>query len=134
MSKNKILLIFLAAIIGFLAGVLISFLLPYGNPVSRYIANPIVEGLSGNTEGFIIAKTNDMITLKKGNSQIEIYIEEGRGLTTFFDKDKKKMIFDEIRIGDYLTGGISILISPEDAASIGRKSGDLIAQRFTVSR
>lgn len=96
-----------------------------------------LQQINASTEGIVAEKNDEYFILSddKGN-QLKLFYEP-RGLTSFSDlKDLSKDIpYSDIKVGDRLKGGISIIVSKENAVGKtgNRKLGDMIAHRFIRS-
>lgn len=101
----------------------------------EFILNPSLQQLSANVEGGLVEKAKDYFILGAGNNRVKIFIEQ-RGLTSFLlSSDLTKYIeYDNLKIGDTLKGGVSIVIDEESAIGMSgiRKRGDIIAHNFVV--
>lgn len=137
---KQTLLVLLIAAIGFAAGFMVEYqLLPKEAPLpSALLENPVIDELYADAEGIVIAKNEDSITLDKSGRQIIMYMEEGAGITLFSwqSNHSLRMDFSEVKIGDSLKGGVSIVVLPESTRGLSksRNIGDMIANRFLVSR
>lgn len=104
---------------------------------ASFIVSPSLASLSADTEGKVINKTDDSLTIEKDGSKITLLIEEISGLTRFTTKTNQgiqAIKFKDISIGDYIKGGLSVIT--KDSAAVGmsrpRKVGDIIAHAFMV--
>lgn len=101
----------------------------------EFILNPSLQVLSANIEGELTEKGNDYFVLESGNNKVKIFIEP-RGLTTFALSSQldKYIKYEDLKVGDTLKGGISIVISEESTIGMtgNKKRGDIIAHFFAV--
>lgn len=105
----------------------------------EFLASPLIDTFYANVEGRVVTKTADSLTLQKDGNKLTMFIEEDTGLTSFSLSSKQglqTLDFDDVRVGDYIKGGISIIATPSSAVGLSkpRKVGDVIAHRFTVER
>ena len=142
--KRKIIFIFIIIIVGIL-----SFLVTYKvanedkivikkNEIAvpqEFVLNPSLQILSANVEGTLAEKADDYFILEADGHRVKIFIEP-RGLTSFLlSSDMTKYIdYDELKVGDTLKGGVSIVVSEESTIGMTgeRKRGDIIAHNFVV--
>ena len=104
-----------------------------------FLSNPVIEKAYANVEGKVIARSKDSFSLEKNGQQVQIFVEESVNLTTFKEKvatGEAEVHFAEINNGDFIKGGISVVINPSSTVGLSKpkKSGDIIGQRFTVIR
>ncbi|MBI2039524.1 hypothetical protein HYT18_00450 [Candidatus Microgenomates bacterium] len=98
------------------------------------LKNPLITRLYANTQGTVLAKDQDSITLQKDDSTISLKIKEGSGITTFTDlATNNTTSFENIKVGDYLMGGVSvttrnITVGVPPIAEIG----EIVAHHFDV--
>lgn len=142
--KTKIIL--LAIVI---AAFILSFYISYGLsnkpkvtikkniiPVPQeFILNPYLQKLSANIEGKLIEKGKDYFVLESNNNKVKLFMEP-RGLTFFalLSNPNEEVEYEDIKIGDSLKGGVSIIVSEENAIGMSakRNRGDIIAHYFIV--
>lgn len=145
MGKFRILLIFiLVTIAGLISGYLLERkIVPPLSPNPSlplpvtFLANPVLDNVYANAEGTVIAKTEDSFIIEKDNQQITLFIEEKTGLTTFAKQTssgQQSISFNEVQVGDYIRGGVSIVITTDRTVGLAKKRnvGDILAHRFIV--
>lgn len=122
----------------FAAGFFLERNLPKNPPASyipfppEFLTSPLIGTFYANVEGTVRDKKKDFMILQKDNKIIKVLIAEDSGLTTF-GKGKNEIKFEDIKIGDSLKGGISIIVKPTPSdISKQRKIGDIVGHRFTV--
>lgn len=101
---------------------------------NEFTANPSLQQLNANIKGKIVEKGEDSFILEYERKRVTLYIEP-RGLTTFARGDYTNEIpYSEVSVGDYVEGGVSIIISRENTVgrSGNRKQGDIVAHFFRV--
>ena len=103
------------------------------------ITNPTVDKLMANTEGKVVEKKVSDFTLEKDGIKLKIYLEDERGITRFrFETPQgfEDIGYEDIKVGDYLQGGISVFTSQSSARILSpkRNVGEVIAHTFNVTR
>lgn len=140
-QSTKIILIVLSTALGLIFGVMISLTQSEKEIIVRktlpleLTKNLTLQQLSANVEGVVAAKNNEFFIVETNNQQITVYYEP-RGLTSFTDKSSRgELKYEDLKIGDKVSGGISIIISSENAVGRtgNRKPGDVIAHHFNVN-
>lgn len=145
MGKLRIFLIFiLVTIAGLISGYLLERrIVPPLSPnpslplPTTFLVNPVLDNVYANAEGSVIAKTEDSFVIEKDNQQITLFVEDKTGLTTFSKQTSSKqqsINFNEVQVGDYVRGGVSIVITADRAVGLAKKRnvGDILAHRFMV--
>lgn len=109
---------------------------------AELLTNPLTQSLAANVEGRVINKGENYLILSKNPKDKQgliIYVEEASGLTAFTEQRNttvRSLRLADIKMGDYLVGGVNILL--KDTAGAGNtsahKTGDPIGQRFAVGR
>ena len=142
--KRKLLFIFIISIVGILS-FLVTYKVTNKNQIlikkneitvpQEFVLNPSQQILSANVEGTLAEKADDYFILEADGHRVKIFIEP-RGLTSFLlSSDMTKYIdYDELKVGDTLKGGVSIVVSEESTIGMTgeRKRGDIIAHNFVV--
>lgn len=102
------------------------------------LTNPIIEQFHANAKGIVVAKSDATLTLEQDGQKLKIFLAEESGLTIFeeeTDEGRNTIDFASIEIGDYLEGGVVIVIDSflEGMDIIEpRPLGNIIALSFTV--
>ena len=131
MQKYSYPVLLILALIGFISGFLINRQLPKASQQTQiplppeFIVSPLIDTFYANVEGKVMDKGKDYMVLQKDNNNIQILIEESIGRTTFAKQSGKTLTeihFNDVKIGDYLKGGISIDV----------KGVKIVGHRFTV--
>lgn len=104
---------------------------------SEFVLNPVVEEFIARIDGTVISKTKDSFILEKNGNRATLHIEP-RGITTFVGEkggETKELDFNQVEAGDYLNGGVSVIVSVGNAVGRtgNRKPGDIIAHYFSVT-
>lgn len=148
MSK-KIIFIFIIVVIAVIIGIflknkkpvnnrtdLVEKQLPVKNLPAELVKNSVIDNLFANTEGYVSEKHEDYFVLKKNNNSIKLYVEEEMNVTNFYRGDafeNNHILYDDIKIGDYLSGGVSIVPNAFSAKEfVNRHTGDIIAHVMVV--
>ncbi len=131
----------LAGLIGIIGGIVLSLVTPPKEVIIRktlplmLTKNLTLQQLSANVTGKIIVKDTISFTLESNGNQIKIY-NEPRGITSFTDTvSKNELAYEEVKVGDTVSGGVSIVVSEENAVGRtgDRKPGDIIGHHFNVN-
>lgn len=101
--------------------------------------HPAVDSMHANVSGIVKQKEPDYFVLESDGETLTIYLEEATGLTSFTKRTNlgsENIHYEDIKTGDSLKGGISIISNPESAVGLSkpRNPGDIIGQNFTVTR
>lgn len=144
-SRKTILLTSLIIVIGLLLGFTIQKLFFESSksimsslPLpAEVIEHQVIEKLSANVEGAVVEKGKDTMILEKDNRRVTIHIEESVNISTFDKEISGKfehIHFADIKEGDYVRGGVAIVVSPESAVGFIKnyKPGDIIGHNFTL--
>lgn len=112
--------------------------LPVKNLPAELVKNSVIDNLFANTEGYVSEKHEDYFVLKKNNDRIKLYVEEKMNVTNFYRGDafeNNHILYDDIKIGDHLSGGVSIVPNEFGAKEfVNRHAGDIIAHVMVVSQ
>lgn len=103
---------------------------------NEFTNNPALQQLNANVKGEIVEKNQEFFTLEDSGRKVTLYYERN-GISSFTNKEGgANILYDDLSTGDYLEGGISVIISFDN--TIGRtgnrKQGDIIAHSFTVTK
>ena len=103
---------------------------------AKVVTDLAVQQLNADIQGTITKKDKESITFltSKGTS-IKAY-EEPQGITTLVKTDTSAIRFEDLKVGDEIEGGISVVVSEE--STVGktgqRKVGDVILHYITVTQ
>lgn len=110
--------------------------LPVKNLPVELVKNSVIDSLFANTEGYVSEKHNDYFVLKNNTNSIKLYVEEEMNVTNFYRGDafeNNHILYDDIKIGDHLSGGVSIVPNSFGAKEfVNRQVGDIIAHVMVV--
>lgn len=70
------------------------------------LKNIMFDGFSAEAMGVVVKKETDKFVIKQGDEEMILHVVFN-GLTTF-KKDGQYISYEEMQVGDYVTGGISI--------------------------
>lgn len=140
MKNKKILILLIVCLIGIILGFFAALFsqskhLIIRNTLPTEIANnQTVQELSANIKGIIISKDQESFVLKTNSGDIKIYYDP-QGMSLFLKGNTNEEIpFKDLKVGDKLSGGVSIIISNQNIVGrLGkRRVGDIIAHNFNI--
>lgn len=104
------------------------------------VQNPVIGTFfASRAEGTVIKKTQDSFTLEQHGAKMTIWNEPTIGISSWVsevpDEERRQVEFSEVRVGDYVAGGVNIVNDPIlFAGSNHKQKGDVIAHRFSILR
>lgn len=103
----------------------------------EFITSPALQAFSANIQGVVVNKGSDYFVLEENARTVKLFLELN-GITTFVPESNINTVlkFEDIKIGDRLKGGTSIVVSRESAVGMSakRNRGDIIAHYFIVEK
>lgn len=110
--------------------------LPVKNLPADLVKNSVIDSLFANADGYVSEKYDNYFILKSNNNSIKLYVEEEMNVTNFYrnnSSEKNHILYSDIKIGDHLAGGVSIVPNVFGAKEfVNRKVGDIIAHTMSV--
>lgn len=94
-----------------------------------------LQKMNANMTGTVTEVSKDNVTIQTPNGTTFKGYNEPQGITTVVDNTGKTLKFGDIKVGDNLVGGISIVVAEE--AMVGstgnRKAGDVVLHYVQVN-
>lgn len=102
----------------------------------KVVTDFAVQQLNADIQGTITAKDNQSVTFITSKGTTVKAYEEPQGITTLVKADELPITLAELKVGDKINGGISVVVSEE--STVGktgqRKVGDVILHYVTVAQ
>ena len=94
-----------------------------------------LQKMNANMVGTITAVSKDFMTIQTPNGTTFKGYNEPQGITSLVDSSGKELKFSDLKVGEKLVGGISIVVAEE--AMVGstgnRKAGDVVLHYIQVN-
>lgn len=101
-------------------------------PVVRQVAQyTALQSFAVNITGTVAEVGSDYLVISDGKSSAKVKYQEN-GVSDFRESSSKKSLkLTDVKIGDKVHGGVTIIISPENAVGLINKApGDIIAHNL----